>query len=59
MQIKWGELYDMISYTDDIGFSSPSKAGLQILMDYVSNQLREVRLKLEVAKFCYIVFQEK
>ena len=47
-----GVSYDMICYL------SVSKAGLQILLDYVSGQLREVRLKHEVSIFCYIVFMK-
>ena len=48
----------MVCYTDDMVLLSTSKAELQILLDYVSEKLSEICLRLNVDKCCYIVFRK-
>ena len=51
--------YNIIAYADDIALLAPSKTGLQLLIDNVSEFLAKINLCINAEKSSYIVFRSK
>ena len=50
---------NIICYAADIVLQAPSRAGLQLLINELSDLLRNITLKIYVENYCYIVFNKK
>ena len=51
--------YNIIAYAYDIALLAPSKTGLQLLIDNVSEFLAKINLCINVEKASYIMFRSK